>query len=301
MLDELPYRIHPDERMVADFLRRLHRQYPFLTVRSLGQSVLGRPVWALQLGESRERVLFAGAFHGMEWLTASLLLAFAEELCFALDSGLYLADIDVRRALLGRGLVIVPCVNPDGVEISLHGADGAGALRDTVARLSGGDTVHWQANGRGVDLNHNFDAGWHILRQLEIDAGITGPGPTRFGGYAPESEPETQLLTALCRTVPFRHVLAFHSQGEEIYGQYGRTAPRGAALMLRVLALTSGYRPVENESLASHGGFKDWFISAFDRPGFTIEIGRGENPLPLRDLKPIYDRLREMMTLAAIM
>ena len=71
--------------------------------------------------------------------------------------------------------------------------------------------------------------------------------------------------------------------------------------MLRVLALTSGYRPVENEGLASHGGFKDWFISAFDRPGFTIEIGRGENPLPLRDLKPIYDRLREMMTLAAIM
>ena len=77
MLDELPYRIHPDERMVADFLRRLHRQYPFLTVRSLGQSVLGRPVWALQLGESRERVLFAGAFHGMEWLTASLRQAVA--------------------------------------------------------------------------------------------------------------------------------------------------------------------------------------------------------------------------------
>ena len=301
MFDEIPYTTVPDERMVGDFIRRLRQQYPFLTVRNLGKSILGRPIWAMQLGENRERVLFAGAFHGMEWLTASLLLCFAEELCFALDSGLYLADIDVRRALLGRGLVIVPCVNPDGVEICLHGADGAKALHDTVQRLSGGDTAHWQANARGVDLNHNFDAGWHILRQLEIEAGITGPGPTRFGGYAPESEPETQLITALCRSIPFRHVLAFHSQGEEIYGQYGPRIPRGAPLMMRVLALTSGYRIVENEGLASHGGFKDWFISEFERPGFTIEIGRGENPLPLSDLKPIYDRLREMMTLAAIM
>lgn len=301
MIDEEPYVRLPDARMRAALLRRMQRQYPFLTVQELGRSVLGRPVWALQLGECRERVLFAGAFHGMEWLTCSLLLCFAEELCFALDAGVDMAEIDVRRALLGRGLVIVPCVNPDGVEICLHGADAALGLRDSVRQLSGGDTAHWQANARGVDLNHNYDAGWYILRQLEITAGITGPGPTRFGGYGPESEPETQLMTALCRSAAFRHVLAFHSQGEEIYGDYGATSPRGAAMMLRILALTSGYRPVTATGLAAHGGFKDWFISEFGRPGFTVEIGRGENPLPLRDLPEIYERLREMMTLAAIM
>lgn len=109
---KLPFRL---------FLRSLRVQYPFLRITELGHSVLGRPIYALQIGEPRERVLFCGAFHGMEWLTCSLLLRFVARLCHALDTGEPLAEIDVRRALLGRGLVVVPCVNPDGVEISLHG------------------------------------------------------------------------------------------------------------------------------------------------------------------------------------
>lgn len=301
MMDDLLYTQEPDAAAVRQFLARLQGKYPFLTLKILGESVLGRPIYALQLGECRDRVLFAGAFHGMEWLTCSLLLAFTADLCDALDAGRPLAGIDIRRALLGRGLVIVPCVNPDGVEIALHGADAALDLRDTVLQLAGPDARRWQANARGVDLNHNFDAGWHLLRQLELSAGITGPGPTRYGGSTPESEPETQLLTALCRSVPFRHVVAFHSQGEEIYWQYGANTPKSSGLMARILALTSGYRAEQPEGLASHGGFKDWFIQEFARPGFTVEIGKGQNPLPLRDLPLLRRRLREMMTLAAIM
>lgn len=300
-MDDLLYTRVPDARTVRDFLHRLRSDYPFLTLKILGKSVLGRPIYGLQLGENRERVLFAGAFHGMEWLTCSLLLGFAEDLCVALDTGCCMADIDIRRALLGRGIVIVPCVNPDGVEIALHGADAALGLRDTVLHLSGGDPSRWQANARGVDLNHNFDAGWYILRQLETDAGITGPGPTRFGGYAPESEPETQVIAALCRSIPFRHVLAFHSQGEEIYWQYGPNTPKNSELIARIFALTSGYRAAQPDGLAAHGGFKDWFISEFSRPGFTVEMGKGKNPLPLSDLPAIRHRLLEMMTLAAIM
>lgn len=291
----------PDEAAVSAFVRSLRVKYPFLRTTELGRSVLGRPIYALQIGEPRERVLFCGAFHGMEWLTCSLLLRFVQNLCRALDTGELLAEIDVRRALLGRGLIVIPCVNPDGVEISLHGPDAARELRESVLAVSGGDTRRWQANARGVDLNHNYDAGWYILRQLEIDSGITGPAPTRYGGPAPESEPETQLLTMLCRTVPFRHVLAFHSQGEEIYWKYGAVTPRRSLLMTRIFAVTSGYTPSMAEGLASHGGFKDWFIHEFRRPGFTIEIGKGENPLPITDLDAIYRRLEEMMTLAAIM
>lgn len=291
----------PDSDAVCAFLHDLRSEYPFLVVSELGKSVLGRPIFALQLGEPRERVLYAGAFHGLEWLTCSLLLRFALTLCRALDLGARIAEIDVRRALLGRGIVIVPCVNPDGVEIALHGAPAARELEQEVLAAAKGDVSGWQANARGVDLNHNYDAGWYILRQLETAAGITGPAPTRFGGWSPESEPETKLMTALCRAVRFRHVLAFHSQGEEIYWQYGDYTPARAPLMMKILSMTSGYTPIANDGLASHGGFKDWFISEFRRPGFTIEIGKGKNPLPLSDLDAIYTKLEEMMMLAAIM
>ena len=53
--------------------------------------------------------------------------------------------------------------------------------------------------------------------------------------------------------------------------------------------------------MASHGGFKDWFIESFGRPGFTIEIGRGENPLPISDFDEIYKKLAPALALALVM
>ena len=96
-------------------------------------------------------------------------------------------------------------------------------------------------------------------------------------------------------------MVALHSQGEEIYWQYGDKTPPHSLLIAQTMASVSGYRVAHPTGLASHGGFKDWFIHEFHRPGFTIEIGRGENPLPISDLFPIYDRLCEMLTLAAIL
>ena len=51
--------------------------------------------------------------------------------------------------------------------------------------------------------------------------------------------------------------------------------------MAEVLASSSGYRLSRQQGLASHGGMKDWFIREFSRPGFTVELGKGVNPLPL--------------------
>ena len=67
-----------------------------------------------------------------------------------------------------------------------------------------------------------------------------------------------------------------------------------------MLSHTSGYSIEDQSGLASHGGFKDWFIKEFNCPGFTIEIGRGKNPLPIGELSPIFARLYEMMLLALI-
>ena len=129
----------PTERTREEYIGRLCRRYSFLSRFESGKSVLGRSIWGLKLGGGEETVLYAGAFHAQEWLTALVLLRFTERLCQALDTGGRLAGIDCRRALLGRGLVILPCINPDGVEIALSGAQSAGDLTDEVLRISGGD------------------------------------------------------------------------------------------------------------------------------------------------------------------
>ena len=68
-----------------------------------------------------------------------------------------------------RGLTVIPCVNPDGVEIALHGSDAALKYKPLVEDVSE-NTRKWQANARGVDINHNFNAGRCELKKREIAA-----------------------------------------------------------------------------------------------------------------------------------
>lgn len=290
-----------DHRTVTALIGALCGRYRFLSSAPIGRSVLGRSLWGLTLGTGRERVLMAAAFHGQEWITSLLCLRLCEELCAALAHNRDLNGWDVSRALTGRCLVLVPMVNPDGVEIALHGADSVGDAAPTIRRLGGDVQGLWQANVNGVDINHNFNAGWSLLQQEEQKKGIIGPSARQWGGPAPESEPETQALTALCRRGNFRHVVALHTQGEEIYWRYGDRTPPASRLMALVMASASGYAVAQPEGLASHGGFKDWFIEEFGRPGFTFELGKGVNPLPVTELDNIYHKTREMLMISLMM
>lgn len=286
---------------VKQNIRMLVEKYPALQYGVIGRSCVGRDIPMLKIGRAREYALFAAAFHGSERITCSLLLRFTEELCEALENDTEFSGLNARRAFNGRGLIIVPLVNPDGCEIALHGPSGSGYLDGAVRSIGGTSFEKWNANARGVDINHNFAAGWHELKELELKNGITGPSMTRFGGYSPESEPETIALTQLCRTARIRHVLAFHSQGEVIYWSYRDKEPPKAKKMAQIMATSSGYALDAPMGLAVGGGFKDWFISEFNRPGFTVEIGKGKNPLPSDDLDIIYPQLKEMLILSAIM
>ena len=175
-------------------------EYEFIKRSVIGRSCGGRDIYALKIGSAAEYSLIAAAFHGSEHITSVVLLMFIEELAAAVKSGGYLCGLNAARALGDRGVIFIPCVNPDGCEISINGINACGELGSTVKRLCLGDFEHWNANLRGVDINHNFNADWKNLKNKEIKAGIFGPSPTRFGGYRPESEPETLALTELCRT-----------------------------------------------------------------------------------------------------
>lgn len=291
----------PDRRIREMLIGQLLLDYGFLSRDTIGESRCGRPIDLLSIGHRRQQVLFAACFHGMEWLTTLLMLRFVDELCFAVMTGRSLCGVRVGTFLNRRGLAIVPCVNPDGAEIQLNGADSAGVYRDTVMQACQGDTSHWQANAAGVDINHNFAAGWESLHQREHDEGIRQPSATRYGGEYPESEPESRTLAAYCRTGSITHALAFHSQGEEIYWHYGSYRDAEAHRMAKMLSYVSGYRISEPSGLAVGGGFKDWFVEKFHRPAFTIEIGKGENPLSTDMLDDIYRQLREMLVLAVVL
>ncbi|MBQ4348265.1 MAG: gamma-D-glutamyl-meso-diaminopimelate peptidase [Clostridia bacterium] len=291
------YDYNTNKRIIEELIS----EYPFINAELCGRTALGRGIFALNIGNRDNCVVYAAAFHGSEWLTSLVLLLFTERLCRSIKDGRLLCGVNMKRALTQLGVTIIPCVNPDGVEIAVHGTDSAKNLKGFVKGIKCEDYSKWNANAMGVDINHNFNAGWHTLRQMEEEQGIHSPSPRQFGGTYPESEAETKALTRLCRIRQFRQCMALHSQGEELYWQYGENTPPQADMMAKILADSCSYQLISNSGLASHGGFKDWFIDEFHRPGFTLEIGKGENPLPASELYEIYCGIEEARTLFSLM
>lgn len=300
-MEKITESIAYDYALLNRLINKICEKYPFVMRSVLGKSCGGRDITALTVGKGEERVLVSAAFHGSEHITTTILMMFFEELCLCLGERLPLAGINMNKGLFGRSITVIPRVNPDGCEISINGISAAGNRAETIKRYCRGNPALYNANLRGVDINHNFNANWSVIKEREQQIGILGPAMSRYGGERAESEPETIALCELCRKKNFRHVLALHSQGEVIYWSFGDKRPPKSERMAQIMATSSGYALDVPIPLADGGGFKDWFISEFNRPGFTIEVGMGKNPLPNEQAAVIYHRIKEMLSLALIM
>ena len=118
-------------------------------------------------------------------------------------------------------------------------------------------------------------------------------------GRFPLSQRESIALAALTQEVDPDLVLAYHSQGEEIYWQFRDYEIPGARELGEEFARLSGYALADTPYASGFAGYKDWFIQNFRRPGYTIEVGRGENPLPITQFDKIYaDNLGILVTAA---
>ena len=152
-------------------------------------------------------------------------------------------------------------------------------------KMADGITSDWQANGRGVDLNHNYEYGFAEYKRIEYSRGITA-GKTLFSGEYPESEPESRLAANLVRILNPNAVVSLHSQGEEIY-----FAPSAAHRPAMNLARLTGYNVSVPSDTAAYGGLCDYTGYTLGIPSFTIEIGRGKNPLSESLLPSILKRI----------
>ncbi len=269
-------------------LEDLRARYLNFILRPIGYSVMGRSIPLIGLGHGRSEVIINGAHHGNEFITTLILLRFVEDFISALHEGRTLKGYDIARLADQRRIWVVPLVNPDGAEIVLKGAGSAPPLAERILEANEGsyDFRRWKANARGVDLNDQYDAHW----EAELARGPGRPYYRDYGGEYPESEPETRALAEFTRNRggSLRLVVAYHTQGEEIYWDYRGLAPPESRSIAAEAARISGYRPAaETESDA---GYKDWFIMRWRRPGFTVEAGLGENPLPLEQAEEIYRR-----------
>ena len=294
----LSYRQSLDHVELLATIELFASRYPQLAISYLGESILGRKIPLFMLGTGKKEILYVGAHHGMEWITSVLLLRFVNEFCELLQENKIIYRTSLQELCEEYTFCILPMLNPDGVEYQIHGVQEENPLYERLIHMNGGskDFSHWQANARGVDLNHNYNAGFDEYKKAELKKGISEGAPTRFSGLSPESEPEVAFL---CNYIRFHEniglVLTLHTQGEEIFYQFNGKAPAKSTAIARRISALSGYRLRTATKEAAFGGLTDWCIAELGIPSFTLECGKGINPLPLNNYFPIYASLREVL------
>jgi g-D-glutamyl-meso-diaminopimelate peptidase len=279
------------KNMLKD-LEALKCRYPELEIINIGQSVLARSIPAVRLGTGPKQLHYNGSIHANEWITTLLLMVFIERYLEANDNDDSMDGVYIPELFRNKSLWIVPMVNPDGVELVQNGftADNPFYREVLQANKESTNFRNWKANIRGVDLNDQFPAHW----EREYNRRETNePAPLNYPGPFPLSEPEAQALVDFTEKNDFKIVIAFHTQGEEIYWGYEGLEPPESQPIIKRLQKASGYKAVRY--VASDAGFKDWFIYRWRRPGFTVECGRGQNPLPLSQFWSIWPKASTIM------
>ena len=285
-------------------IRQLLDAYPFLESETLTTTAYGRPVQTLVIGDGEREVLFSASHHANEWITTPVLLKFAEDLARAIQEDETVYGVPARTIARNTTIHLVPMVDPDGVDL-VTGAIQPGSLEsETALAIADGFPAipfpdGWKANLLGVDLNLQYPAGWLRAREIKFGQGFDRPAPRDYVGRAPLSQRETIALAQYTEDVDPALVLAYHTQGKVIYWQFEDYDIPGARALAEEFAQVSGYALEDTPYQSAYAGYKDWFIQTFRRPGFTIEAGAGDNPLPLTQFDAIYrDNLGILVTAA---
>ncbi len=267
--------------MVYDYNYISEQINNFKDTFSIGRTAENRLIHCISIGSGAKNVVFAAAFHSLEYLTSVALLRFAEE--YALMDEYH----DKLRVF------IIPMINPDGVDIAVNGINPKNFFHRKLIDYTGiiDFTSVWQANSCGVDINHNFNADWDSIYDL--------PSPSKYGGKYPESEFETRAFVKFLKRIRPELFIAFHSQGKEIYYDFNGMENKESKTVAEKIAGVCGYTVCTPTGTASFGGAKDWYIKEYHKKAFTVELGYGKNPLPHSQLTEM-ERDTKKICLAAI-
>ncbi len=238
------------------------------------RSILGKEIPVFTLGNGKKAVVYVGGVSGTEALVSSVLLDFIRDYQAQHQKDGKVFDVSLSYLFGERRIVVVPFLNPDGVCYATEGVSEDNPLRARVLKMNGSeDFSAWRANARGVDLSHNFDAGFAAHKKKERAEGILNGVPIGYGGEYPESEPES---AALCRLLRFLGedllgLVEFRLGAGEIRCSCKDKLSAKTMAAGRILGRATGYRLIGPEKTAPEGGVADWCIEKLSRPAYRVD------------------------------
>ncbi len=306
--------VYTYDQMEKDLYFLEQRYSDKIKIKKFGTTADSRDLLDVVVGpdSATKDVIIQYSMHGREYINSLLGMKQLEEYLKGWDSSEYGGN-KYSELVQDVRLHIIPMMNPDGVSISESGVD---AIRDASLKsglmacyqsdvsLGKGDPQinaywkTWKANARCVDLNRNFDCGW------EGTVGTTQPSCSRYKGESPASENEVKALVALKDSINCVCEIAYHSEGQKVYWDYGSTGSVKEAdqtLATTVAGLT-GYTMESTVSSAQEtAGCSDYFVLVCGIPAVTIETGTGDCPLAIDQWATIWSQNTQVLPAIAQM
>jgi murein tripeptide amidase MpaA len=258
-------------RETFEVLEELENRYPSLAqVTTIGYSLEGRELKVIKISdnvydnEQEPNIFIIGCHHAREWISVEVPLDFAR---YLLEN--YPDNPDVRRAVNGAQIYIMPIQNPDGLEYSIH-----------TYRM-------WRKNRRyngefawGVDTNRNYGHMWGY----DNEGSSPSPWSEVFRGPEPFSEPETRAVRDFLLEHPPAGSISYHNYSQLIIYPWGYThepapdagemhaiAAEMSARMFQVSGRVYGFGASEVLYVVN-GDTIDWIYGTFGTPAYTIEL-----------------------------
>ena len=247
-------------------LLKWSKKYPkVFKLHTIGHSIEGRPLWALQVGRRTRRakrlaVMMVGSQHGDEHMGAEVIMKLGESLFNRYSK----KNKEVRSWFRTRNIWLVPVINPDGIHFD----------------MVGGLVKYWRYNRSrqqdgqiGVDLNRNWGFKWTYWRYY---------GRFNLPGRRAFSEPETNALRKLIVKIPnLKGLLDVHQYGRVLLHPYAYTKKLMPAPYQELhinfgkyLTKMNRYRVKPARHLYPHQGtLGDWAFGSRKLISYVLELG----------------------------
>ena len=241
--------MYMDWETLTQHLMQLNGTYhDVLKVYALAESCLGRQIWVCEINARKNEeavIVIDGGMHGSEAISVKAAV-------YVLDN--ILEHYETIEELDRISLVIIPMLNPDGVEAS--------KFLPPKPRIM---LKYARCNARGVDLNRNFMYAW------EAGGSDNYESPT-FRGLSPETEPEVKMLLNLFKARNVIFYINLHS-GVSATLIPGYTA--NPYVQLYEYEIATGIANIFNHEVYMgkiYGGAANWIIFAYEKTALSIII-----------------------------
>lgn len=292
-----PYVPYSHSTMMED-ATKLVKLYPeLITLSSIGSSVEGRDLLLIQFGKGDKKIFICGAHHAREYISTAYIMYAIDRYSYAYRNNLPWGQFNLKEILDNVTFCIVPMVNPDGVNIVQNGFAASPNYENLVKMpiLDAPKNGHraWKANANGVDVNWNYDKDW-----FESSNRSKVPASMGFNGTTPNTEPETQAVSAYVDSIPFQAFLSFHTQGQLIYFADDITNPTN---LHNDLKADTGFSIQYENAEGKGGSFFDYVYRKYGKVTITVELCPyiGPRPYPDSDFDTVWNSAKNVILIVA--